>query len=196
MAEPFYERRQQRSFRILYIPLGGFIQRFVLRKQQENPPALGTGVAAVAAVLPRGDKGQAWKCGVTHLDEQNDHLFEAIRQYQVDHKSSGDGATDGALAFLERHMEGHLALEEAYLEHVRFPGLAEHRSAHCAFVNQLHSFSIRRAAGDSGIGLELSRLLLAWMQEHILLEDAVWSAYAKANRRRNAQAKPHRDAQA
>jgi hemerythrin len=125
---------------------------------------------------------------VTQLDEQNGHLFEAIRQYQADHRSVGDGATDGVLAFLEVHMEGHLALEEAYLEQVRFPGLTEHRGAHRAFVNQLHAFSARRAAGDSGVSLELPRLLLAWVREHVLREDAVWSEYAQANRRRTARA--------
>jgi hemerythrin len=188
VVEAFHERRQRRTFRILYISLDGFIQRFLLRKKQETPPAPGARVATESAAQPRGEKGQAWKCGVTRLDEQNDHLFKAIRQYQVDHKSGGDGATDGVLAFLELHMEGHLALEEAYLEQVRFPGLAEHRSAHRSFVDQLHSFSARRAAGDSDVSLELPRLLLAWIREHILRDDTEWSEFARANRRRVAKA--------
>ena len=127
MVEAFQERRQRRTFRILYIPLDGFIQRFLLKKQQEIPPLFGARAATVATTPPPCEKGQVWKCGVTQLDEQNGHLFEAIRQYQADHKSVGDGATDGVLAFLEAHMEGHLAHEEAYLDQVRFPGLAEHR---------------------------------------------------------------------
>jgi hemerythrin len=187
VVEAFHERRQHRAFRILYISLDGFIQRF-LQKKRGIPPAAGAGAATEAAIPPRCVKGQVWKCGVTQLDEQNGHLFEAIRQYQADHKSVGDGATDGVLAFLEVHMEGHLALEEAYLEQVRFPGLGEHRGAHRAFVNQLHSFSARRAAGDSDVSLELPRLLLAWMREHVLHKDAIWSEYARANRRRAAKA--------
>jgi len=190
VAEAFQERRQSRPFRILYISLEGFIQRFILRKSGavDAPKRKARATSAAAATPPAGEKGQPWKCGVTQLDEQNEHLFKAIRQYQVDLKAGGDRATDGVLAFLEVHMEGHLALEEAYLEQVQYPGLVEHRGAHRAFVNQLHAFSDRRATGDPGVSLELPQLLFAWLREHVLREDTAWSEFAKANRRRAARA--------
>jgi hemerythrin-like metal-binding protein len=190
VPEPFQERRQPRRFRILYISLEGFLQRFVLRNKvgAQVPPS--PSEARRPQTAAPSEKSIPWKCGVTQLDEQNEALFNAIRRYQGALKSGDVHATEEVLAFLEDHMAGHLALEESYMEHIHFPDLAGHRQGHRAFEHQVHAFRNRIAGGDQGVGLELSQLLYAWMREHVLKEDPVWSEFAKANRRRRPDPAP------
>lgn len=199
MQQAFQERRRQRPFRILYMPFETFLRRFVLRGEdvplapasQAPSPHAAVSQTAVAHAEPSQGPAQAveksipWKCGIARLDDQNEALFMAIRQYQAALKSGvGSAATEEAMAFLEGHVEGHLPLEEAYLERIQFPGLEEHRRVHRAFQHQIHAFRHRVAIGDHSAGLELSQLLYAWMRVHVLKEDAVWSDFAKSRRRR------------
>lgn len=182
MPEAFQERRQQRPFRILYTPMDSFLKRFILRA--EGGPAVPADRRPVQAPALPSEKPIPWKCGVPRLDEQNEALFKAIRQYQAALKSgAGSDAMEEALALLESHAEGRLALEDAYMDYIHFPGLAEHRQGHQAFQHQLHAYRGRIAAGDPSAGLELSQFLYAWMREHVLKEDSTWSEYAKARRR-------------
>jgi hemerythrin len=183
VPEAFQERRQQRPFRILYTPLSGILRRFILRGE-ERPEVRSPDVRPVQVPAPEREKSIPWKCGVTRLDEQNEALFKAIRRYQAALKSgAGSGAMEEALAFLEGHAEGHFALEEAFMQHVHFPGLAEHQQGHRAFQHQIHAFRDRIANGDPSAGLELSQFLYAWMRVHVLKEDMVWSEHAKSGRR-------------
>lgn len=190
MPGAFPERRQPRPFRFLYMSLGRFLQRFLLRSKGDlmavHPDARPSETPA-----PSSEKSIPWKCGVPRLDEQNEVLFKAIRQYQATLKAGkGSAATEEALTFLEGHMEGHLALEEAYMEHIHFPGLVEHQRGHRAFRHQIHAFRDRVAAGDTSAGLELSQILYSWMRVHVLKEDLVWSEFAKSSHRRRNEPPP------
>ena len=109
------ERRQQRPFRILYMPLHDFLRRFVLRgKSDQVVPSPKTRSAKASA--PNPEKATPWKCGVARLDDGNQVLFKAIRQFQGALKAGAEpGAMDGAVTFLKDHTDRHLALEEAYM---------------------------------------------------------------------------------
>lgn len=184
MSAAFPERRKPRSFRILYMPFDRFLRRFILKKEEavvaatpDAPPDSGPRLG--------GEKAAAWKCGVARIDEPNEALFMAIRQYQAAFKTgAGTGATEEALAFVLGHVDTHLPFEEAFLEHIKYPDLAEHRRGHQVFQHQIHAIQGRVANGDPSAGLELSQLLYGWMREHIMKEDVVWCAFAKARRKR------------
>lgn len=183
MSEAFQERRRPRSFRILYMPLDSFIRRFI---RMEEAPSVVAGPDTSATPAPRqgGDSLAAWKCGVTRIDEPNEALFKAIRQYQAAFKAgAGAGATEEILAFVVGHVDHHLPFEEAFLDHLHFPDLVEHRRRHQVFQHQIHAIQDRMAKGDPSAGLELSQMLYAWMKEHILKEDVLWCTYAKSKRR-------------
>ncbi|MBI1752434.1 MAG: hemerythrin family protein [Acidobacteria bacterium] len=190
MPKAFVERRQPRRFRILYMGLESFIQRFILKAPEHGaapPPSPGPGPGK--ADPSSEERSAPWRCGVARLDEQYEALFRLVKQFQAKLKAGADAATLGeALNTLEAHLEGHLALEEAYLEHIDFPGLASHRSLHQTFRHQLQLFRQRLAGGDRGAGLELSQVLYAWIKVHVLKEDPLWSEHAKARRRRRALA--------
>lgn len=182
MPEAFQERRQPRPFRILYMPLGGFLRRFVRR---ETPLPVIPHADASPSPVPAagGESALRWQCGVTRLDDQTKALFQAIRHYQSTVKSgAGSAVIEETLVFLEGHAAGHLRLEEAYLERIGFPGLAEHRQGHRIFQRQIQAFRDRVAHRDPSVALELSQLLYAWTKEHILKEDSIWCEFARSNR--------------
>ncbi len=185
MAEAFFqERRRRRPFRIVHITLEAFLERFILRR---------TAAPAVQAVEDSqgqtpgasSEKATQHTCGVPKLDEQNEAFFKVIRSFQGTLKSGAKlDDMQEALSSLGGHVAEHLALEEAYLEHIAFPGLAEHRKGHQAFRQQLQAFHNRIAAGDTAAALELSQLLFAWLRVHVGREDLVWSEFARSRRRR------------
>lgn len=184
MPETFRERRQPRPFRILYMPLGGFLQRMV-RREKPLPAAPRPEVSPAPVPVTSGVHALRWQCGVARLDDQSRALFQAIRHYQTAFRSGGGSvAVEETLAFLEDHAASHLTLEELYLERIGFPGLAEHRQGHRAFQHQIHAFRDRVADKDPSVGLELSQLLYAWMKEHVLKEDSIWCEFARSSRRR------------
>lgn len=188
MPEAFVERRRPRRFRILYMGMETFFQRYILKRWADSTPPPSDSNPGTAAA-PLGERSAPWRCGVTRLDDQYELLFRLIKQFQALIKTGADtGAMVKALETLDVHLEGHLALEEAYLEHIDFPGLANHRNRHQTFRHQLQLFQQRIAGGDRGAGLELSQLLYAWIKMHVLKEDPLWSEHAKARRRRRALA--------
>jgi hemerythrin-like metal-binding protein len=163
------------------MPFSAFVKRFVLHKEGVSLPDADS--SSAVNQTPSGDKLAPWKCGIPKLDEPNEALIKAIRQYQATCKTgAGPSATEEVLTFLESHVESHLPLEEVYLERIHFPGLAEHRQGHRLFQHQIHAIRNRVANGEVSIGLELSQVLYAWMREHILKEDAAWRTFAKARR--------------
>lgn len=184
MPEAFQERRRPRPFRIVHISLKAFLERFILlRKGRPDVPPI-EACLSQASASSSSEKPLPWKCGVPRLDEQYEALFKVIRQFQGALKSRAEsGVTEEALSTLVSHVEGHLALEESYLNQIAFPGLTEHRALHQVFTHQLQEFRRRIADRDPSAALELSQRLLVWLRVHVLKEDAVWSEYAKARRR-------------
>ncbi len=191
MPEGFIDRRRPRRFRIVFISLKAFLERFILKREapsavpaKENPPAPGTSPAGEKHPPP-GDQHHRWKCGVPKLDEQYDELFRLVRQNQGALKAGTEPEVlEEALSSLASHLEGHLPMEEAYLNQISFPGLVEHRRLHQTFLQQVQTFRPRIAERDPLAGLELSQLLFAWMRVHVGKEDHVWSEFARSRRRR------------
>jgi hemerythrin len=190
MPEGFIDRRRPRRFRIVFISLQAFLDRFILKREapsavpaKEHPPAPGTSRAGEQH-LPPGDQHHRWKCGVPRLDEQYDELFRLVRKNQGALKAGTEpGVLEEALSSLASHLEGHLPMEEAYLNQISFPGLVEHRRLHQAFLQQVQAIRPRIAERDPLAGLELSQLLFAWMRVHVGKEDPIWSEFARSRRR-------------
>ena len=161
-----------------------YSERFILlRKGRPDVPPV-EGCLSQASASSSSEKPLPWKCGVPRLDEQYEALFKVIRRFQGALKSRAEsGVTEEALSSLVSHVEGHLALEESYLNQIAFPGLAEHRAVHQVFQHQLQEFRRRIVDRDPSAALELSQQLFAWLRVHVVKEDSVWSEYAKARRR-------------
>lgn len=189
MSEGFVERRRPRRFRIVYMSLKAFLDRIILKREalaavpaKENPPV--PEPSSAGEKHPPGDHHHRWKCGVPKLDEQYEEMFRIVRKNQSALKAGTEpDALEEALASLASHLEGHLPMEEAYLNQIAFPGLVEHRRLHQAFLQQVQAFRLRIAERDPQAGLELSQLLFAWIRVHVGKEDPVWSEFARARRR-------------
>lgn len=189
MSEGFVERRRPRRFRIVYISFKAFLDRFVLKGKalpadpaKVNPPV--PVPSSAKERHPSGEQHLRWRCGVPRLDEQYDELFRIVRKNQGALKAGTEPEVlEAALSSLASHLEGHLALEESYLNQITFPGLVAHRRLHQVFLQQVQAFRLRIAERDPMAGLELSQQLFTWIRVHVGKEDPVWSEFARARRR-------------
>jgi hemerythrin len=180
----FQERRQPRPFRIIHMPVGAFVDRFILKRPAEQAPPKGKAVPDQAPDHHH-EKATPWTCGIDALDEEYEALFRVIRQFQGALKSkAGSSHLEEVMAALADQVERQLTMEEAHLDRMGFPGRAEHLIQHQAFRYQIQAFHLRIASRDPQAGLELSQQLFAWLRVHVRKEDPVWSEYAKSRRRR------------
>ncbi len=186
MVERIVDRRRHGFFRILYIPLSVFIERFILRRKPTRPPSK-RAPGPDGSTEPDAAKlaSQSWKSGVASIDEQQGALFNALRTLQAAIKAgAGAEGITNVMRFLERYTDEYFTLEESYLEHIHFTGAADHKELHRGFREKVHPLKQRFDAGDASVGLELVNLLHGWLKEHVRGEDAAWVAFAKARPRR------------
>lgn len=73
----------------------------------------------------------------------------------------------------------HFDREEAYMEKIRFPGLAEHKIQHRQVIDELDKIA---ASGTRGakVALSLQLFMKVWLFEHISKHDAAYATFAKS----------------
>lgn len=186
MVDRMQDRRRHGFFRILYIPLNVFIERFILRRKATGPaPKRAPGIDGPPESDAVKVAAQSWKSGVASIDEEQEALFNALRTLQAAIKAgAGAEGITNVLRFLERYTDEHFTLEESYLEHIHFAGAADHKRLHLCFREKVHPLNQRFYEGDASVGLELINLLHGWLKEHVRVEDAAWVEFAKARPRR------------
>lgn len=117
--------------------------------------------------------------GVKLIDQQHLAMLTAIkdlRETMVNPRAEHSVAK--TLAFLVSYTDDHFSYEEAYMEHIQFPGLGKHKDEHAYFRHQVLQLQQRTASADTNVALELSAFLFKWLQEHILNEDVAYSDFA------------------
>lgn len=122
--------------------------------------------------------------GVPAIDQQHVELLTAIQDLRrAMAERRGPAALSATLDFMINYGETHFTCEEAYMRQIAYPGLAAHRTEHAYFRAQIAALDQRLRAGDGGAALDLSALLFKWLQEHILLEDASYTEFARQQAR-------------
>ena len=189
MSMPDLDRREKRRFRLLYMSMQAFIDRFILRRRKSAAARPPTSSGPTPATSPSA--APQWKSGVPRMDEQQEAMFEAIRTLQAAIKAGArsEGITN-VLAFLEPYTEEHFLLEESYMEHLHYPDSAAHHEEHRMFRHRVQEFRQRSPAGDSNLSLELLNVLHDWLREHVMKEDVACAEFAKAKRRGPAARQP------
>lgn len=122
---------------------------------------------------------EKYKTGISMIDEQHRTLFDIIRQANdlVQEKMLYD-KYDEILEILDElhtYAENHFLDEEAYMKKVGYPGLAQQKNAHSAFIDKLLKLDL----GDMDFIDEhqqeyledLIIYLLDWLTHHILIAD-------------------------
>jgi hemerythrin len=182
MGEHGPERRQHGRFRILYLDFESIWNRFIRRKRKPPRSPSGPKAHSIHPKAQADDLGNhPVATGVKEIDAQHLEIRDAFLALQ---RNLRDGAMDQALTesldLLSQRMNAHFEYEEAYLEHVQFPGLQNHRAEHAQFRAQILQLRERAGAGDHTLSLEISSFLFNWFRQHTLIED---STFAKSTHR-------------
>lgn len=73
---------------------------------------------------------------------------------------------------LEKYVREHFADEEAYMEHISYPGLEALRAAHTAFINKIETINFKEIQLSPQENMEkLVEFLIGWLTTHILQMD-------------------------
>lgn len=184
------ERRRHHHFRILFADLDVFVSRILgrgdSRKEQAapqpslpDPPPAPEEAPEAVLIRPAAGRVTFIPTGVAIIDEQHQQLIDAIQTLQQSLRGESGEAIPDMLAFLHRYLDEHFTYEEAYMEHIGFPGRANHRAEHHYFRLQIQQLEQRLGLGDRTVAMELTSLLIHWLQEHIMHEDAAYVSYRR-----------------
>ena len=116
--------------------------------------------------------------GIDAIDKQHQKIFEHLLAIENSvAKRDPWHILRFLLSQLSDYMKFHLAVEEALLEVIRYPGLAEHRGAHGGLLQQIAELEERLAR--NAVGENLVEFFEQWFIRHVLSGDREYAAYIK-----------------
>ncbi len=137
--------------------------------------------------MPSIEWNPRYATGIATIDYQHKTLVEHIGKLQealeTDHLQE---ETSNLMAFLVHYVDEHFLLEEAYMEHIAYPGLEEHRNLHIRLRIRVQAMADKLARMEPGVGMELSLLLFGWLRDHILHDDFLYVEHARGGEERLA----------
>ncbi len=113
--------------------------------------------------------------GIERLDQQHKHLISLINKL-LDHRhdSVHSDAVSSIFGGLINYVQQHFTHEEELMEQHGFPGLANHRSNHIRFTEEL----IDMVHHSDSLGAEeLLRYLQEWFSTHLLHDDQDYAKF-------------------
>jgi len=125
--------------------------------------------------------------GIPAIDVQHRNLVEVIHKLQLaletgqPHKETME-----IMQFLLGYVDEHFTLEEAYMEHIGYPGLPQHRKLHEQLRIQVNALHDRLSNDEPGSAMELSLLLFHWLRDHILHDDFSYVFHAQERKKPKA----------
>jgi hemerythrin-like metal-binding protein len=117
-------------------------------------------------------ENEDFKHGIVWMDWQHDGL---IKEFNALHDACEEGTC--ALTIMktsktiERYMEDHFGLEEAYMKRFAFPDFKRHQREHLAFRQRFKEFGQTGLAGEKKVGGDLLLMLMDWIMKHIQQTD-------------------------
>lgn len=119
---------------------------------------------------------ESFALGIAVIDEQHKRIFEHLLAIEnAVAKRDPWHILHFLLDELETYMRFHLAVEEAVLQILRYPGAASHRTAHeniVARIAELENGLKNNPAAD-----KLVSFFESWFLRHVLADDREYAAY-------------------
>jgi len=118
--------------------------------------------------------------GHDQLDADHQVLIELINRLSAGDSDDDRTSIEFVIDELVQYTLMHFAREEALLEEIGYPELAEHRAAHAALAGRVEALRTRFCNGLSGrLGDDILDFLGNWLRDHILREDRGYAALLK-----------------
>lgn len=110
--------------------------------------------------------------GISVIDTQHKRIVEYINKlYGVLSSKADKAAVREVIDELVDYTMTHFAFEEGMLDDVNFRLLEEHKALHAQFADQVRELSENFERNEQA-SVELNNLMVAWLFNHILHEDA------------------------
>lgn len=121
---------------------------------------------------------EAYSVHIAVLDEQHRNLIDTIgRLREALRSGEGNSMLDPVLKELVDYAGVHFATEESLMQEHQFPGLPRHRAQHEEFRRELAEFLQAYHAGKQCVPVSLLFYMEAWLKQHLLRTDKLYSAY-------------------
>ncbi len=114
------------------------------------------------------------------MDEQHKELF---RQVDVLLDQSKKDRINSTLDFLASYVVQHFSTEEKMQARTNYPKAAEHKQKHIDFVNSYKNLKSEydKSGGNPILLMKLSQAALAWLKNHIRVEDKEFAKFYLAS---------------
>lgn len=110
--------------------------------------------------------------GIPVIDRQHGRIVDYInRLYEAQHTGESKHHISCIIDELVDYTLTHFAFEEAMLENIEFPSLRAHKETHEEFSRLVNNLRTRMQRNEEAAA-ELSNLMVTWLFNHILNEDA------------------------
>lgn len=120
--------------------------------------------------------------GITMIDDQHKMWFEkAEALFDAGKNNKAKEYVGELLDFLDDYTKKHFADEEVYMQKIHYPGYAEQKQAHTAFIAQLTKLrnDYKTSGGNLLVILNANQMVLEWLTKHISNMDKKIGEYAK-----------------
>ena len=115
---------------------------------------------------------QAMSVGIPDIDAQHHQIVDQLNGYfRRMMQGHGSEAAAAMIGMLDDYVRSHFTAEEALMERISYPRLAEHRTTHLAFAKQLDRLRKAVANNDAGAERALFEAVANWVRNHICKED-------------------------
>ena len=118
--------------------------------------------------------------GVEAMDAQHRRLFDLINQLnEAISEGKGRQALSSILNALIDYTGTHFAEEEKLMEEASYPGIADQKQAHRAFVAKVLEFRQGFDSGTAMVGSDLVNFLADWLVKHIGMSDLKYGPHLR-----------------
>jgi len=122
--------------------------------------------------------GKKYSVGVKEMDDQHIVLVKILNELHAAMlKGKAQSVADSLFKKLIEYVQRHFSAEEALLEGVRFPALAEHLSEHRQFTVKVDEYCARFKQGDNTIYPKLLFFLRDWLVDHMQQVDKQYTVW-------------------
>ena len=121
--------------------------------------------------------------GDAKIDTEHHELLDLINDlYRQVKSNASPEALSSAHSKLEVYASDHFAHEEAAMERMGYPDLAQHTTRHKEFIDRLDSTFAAYRHGDGNAGVDLLALMSTWWKNHIAEDDAQLAQFVRARK--------------
>lgn len=124
----------------------------------------------------------SFSVNIGKIDQEHKKLFDMINELTEAMKAGkGKDVLGGILDGLLSYTASHFQTEENYFQQVKYPGAAEHKKEHVAFVQKVTDFKKDFDAGRATVSVNILQFLSKWLQSHIKGTDQKYSNFLNEN---------------